>query len=248
MVTIRDTLAVDIVKKVTRKEIRDKFLLIDRVAVENVVHFLIALPFIGFPNYAHKGTDWKVLGECAEKLSLLFKLLSMYLYKDNYDESFCLSNEPQLMLIETGYSRERDMHACPMEIAFSENIAKLLAKKYCTGGIVDIPFTDIAREAYIVYLKLSSKTKKGFEKDLSKSNHFGGMFDVSVKIRSCGVPSFSVPGNCACLGENPDTFTYSRDMHSHNLDSTLQQMTMIVVVVAFWNKVLKPLYQESLSV
>jgi hypothetical protein len=66
-------------------------------------------------------------------------------------------------------------------------------------------------------------------------------------VRDSGVPQFSVPGNCACLGENPDTFSYSRGMYSHNLDSTLQQMTMLTAVVTFWNDVLKPLQEEIIT-
>lgn len=242
--TVKEILFDDIVTKVTRKEIIDEFLAIDRVKEGDVIRFAIKLPYIRFPNYGHKGIDWKNLGECAEKISLLLNLFNMYFVDKYHDKCFCLSDSPQLMLLATSYSKTRDMHACPMELGFSEEIAQKLAKKYQK----EMSIGDAICEAMLTYLNLSSKTKREFEKETkNQSMFYSGMFGVIAKVRDSGVPQFSVPGNCACLGENPDTFRYSRGMHSHNLDSTLQQMTMVVVVVTFWNKCLKPLYQESLS-
>lgn len=239
--TVRDTLVEDILKKVTRKEMLDGFAAIESVKEEGVVYFSIKLPFITFPNYAHKGIDWKTLGVCAEKISLLLYLFNMYLDDRIHEELFCLSNNPQLMIIATGYSKTREIHACPMELGFSEDIAQRLAKKYQKGASID----EAVHTATLVYLKLSSITKRDFEKDKKRFESMdGGMFDVVVKVRDSGVPQFSVPGSCACLGENPDTFKYSRYMHSHNLDSTLQQMTMLVAVIIFWDKVLRPLSKK----
>jgi hypothetical protein len=243
--TVRDTLVDDILQKVTRKEVLDNFLAIDRTREGKAVYFSVKLPFITFPNYAHKGIDWKSLGECAEKISVLLFLFNMYFNGKKSNEIFHLSNSPQLMLIATSYSKTRDMHACPMELGFCEAIATLLKETYKVETSIDTA----VHEAMMTYLKLSTKTKREFEKETkNKSVFYSGMFGVVSKVRDSGVPQFSVPGNCACLGENPDTFRYSRGMHSHNLDSTLQQMTMLVAVVTFWNEVLKPLQQEILSV
>lgn len=242
-ITIKKSLYDAMLEKVTREEFLSQLSFIERKEGDETLSFLIRLPFISFPNYAHKGINWEALGECSENMSLLLWLLHIYFGEKNLEESFFLSDEPQLVLIGTGYSRERDMHACPMEVGFSETISQLLAKKYQTETVIE----ESVREAFLVYLKLSSQTKRGFDKEIKQLVRYpGGMFDVTVKVRDSGVPQFAVPGNCACLGENPDEFRYSRDMHSHNLDSTLQQMTMLVAVVNFWNKTLKPLYRSSL--
>lgn len=241
-ITIKKSLWNEILKQ-TNEEILIRLSCIERKEENEIISFLIKLPFISFPNYAHKGIDWEVLGICSENISLLFWLLNLCFGEKDFEESFFLSHERQLVLIGTSYSKERVMHACSMEVGFSETISQLLAKKYQT----EISIEDAVREAFLVYLKLSSKTKRAFDKEIKQLVRYsGGMFDVTAKVRDSGVPQFSVPGNCACLGENPDTFSYSRDMHSHNLDSTLQQMTMLVAVVVFWNKTLKPLYQENL--
>jgi hypothetical protein len=130
-----------------------------------------------------------------------------------------------------------------MELGFCEVIATLLKETYKVETSIDTA----VHEAMLTYLKLSTKTKREFEKETkNKSIFYSGMFGVVAKVRDSGVPHFSVPGNCACLGENPDTFSYSRGIDSHNLDSTLQQMTMLVAVVTFWNKVLRPLYKDNL--
>ena len=241
-ITIKKSLHNALLEKVTREEFLSQLSFIERKEVNETVSFLIRFPFITFPNYAHKGIDWKVLGECSESISLLLWLLHLYFGNNDIEESFFLSDEPQLVLIGTGYSKERDMHACPMEVGFSETISQLLAKKYQT----ETHSKESAREAFLVYLKLSSRTKRAFDKEEKELGRYSaGMFGVTAYVRDSGVPQFSVPGNCACLGENPDTFRYSRDMHSHNLDTTLQQMTMLVAVVTFWNKTLKPLYRSS---
>jgi hypothetical protein len=242
--TVRDNLVDDIVEKVNRKEVIDTFLAIDRAREGKVVYFSVKLPIITFPNYAHKGIDWKSLGECAEKISTLLFLFNMYFDGKNSNEIFYLSNSPQLMIVSTGYSKTRDMHACPMELGFSEEIAQKLVKKYCKHTSIGTA----VHEAMTTYLKLSTKTKREFEKEIkNKSMFHSGMFGVVAMVRDSGVPQFSVPGNCACLGENPDTFSYSRGMYSHNLDSTLQQMTMLTAVVTFWNDVLKPLQEEIIT-
>lgn len=241
--TVRDTLVDDILVKVTRKEVLDTFLAIDRTREGRAVYFSVKLPFITFPNYAHKGIDWKSLRECAEKISILLFLFNMYFDGKKSNEIFHMSKSPQLIVIATSYYKTEDMHACPMELGFCEAIAVLLKETYKVETSIDAS----VHEAMLVYLKLTSKTKREFEKEKKYfKNSYRGMLGVIARVRDSGVPHFSVPGNCACLGENPDTFSYSRGVYSHNLDSTLQQMTMLVAVVTFWNKVLRPLYKDNL--
>lgn len=241
--TVKSALVDDILEKVTRKDLLDDFLAITRIKECDLTHFSVTLPFITFPNYAHKGVDWEVLGKCADEVRILFWLFNLYLSDDWFESSFKLSDTPQLMAVATQYSKERDMHACPMEVGFSEKIVQLLKEKFQNQTAVDTAIT----EGGGVYLKLTEKSKRSFLKEEEYlKRHYGGMSRVVAYVRDCGVPQFTVPGNCACLGANPDSFQDDRDMYSHNLDSTLQQMTMLVTVVTFWNTCLKPLYQESL--
>lgn len=240
--TVRRELVDDILVKVTRKELIDSLLAIARTEEGNIVDFSVTLPFITFPNYAHKGVDWEALGKCANEVRILFWLFNLYLSDDWFESSFKLSDMPQLMAIATQYSKDRDMHACPMEVGFSEKIAQLLKEKFEKQTTVDVAIN----EGGSVYLKLTEKTKRSFAKEKKYlKRHYGGMSRVVAYVRDSGVPQFSVPGNCACLGANPDSFQDERDMYSHNLDSTLQQMTMLVAVVTFWNEILKPLYREN---
>lgn len=236
--TVKKEVFQDIIENVTREEVIECFLGITRKEEGEFMYFYIYLPFITFPNYAHKGIDWEILGKSANEAQTLLFLLNTYFFSKEKNDSLYLSDNPQLMIIATIYSKTRDMHACPLELGFSEDIAKTMKRVYEK----ETHFEMIERESLLTYLKLSSKTKRSFEKEKERLvGSPGGMFGVIAMMRSCGIPQFSVPGNCACLGENPDTFSYSRDMFSHNLDSTLQQMTMLVAVVAFWNEVLKPL-------
>lgn len=241
--TIKSNLYKYILEYIKRKELINDLLAIKRIEEGDHVIFLIDLPYISLPNLSHKKLDWDALGLCVEKMSILLYIVNFYFYEP-LSEEFCLSKQPQLMIISSGYSKKREMHGCPLELGFCEHIAICLAKKY-TKEIDCISSIERAADSY---LRLSSVSKSEFEKERKNFvSVSGGMFGITVKVRDCGVPQFSVPGNCACLGENPETFRYSRDMFSHNLDSTLQQVTMIVAIITFWNDVLRPLYEENSS-
>ncbi len=212
--------------------------------VEGVVIFYINLPFIRYPNFSHKSTDWKSLCKCAEDMSFLFRLL-------NYpptdldlvgNHSYCLSEKTQLMTISTSHYSNDGFHSSPIEVGFSRKACELLV----TSFKQDTHFKECEESAHSVYFGLSSKTKSEFERSKKTFlKYSGGFMGITAMVRGGGTPHFVVPGNCACLGANPDRFKFDRDTHSHNMDSSLQQMSMLASLVTFWNKVLIPLQDGS---
>lgn len=229
---------------IKREEVMKDFSAITRDEVNGEVVFLVELPFIHFPNHAHKTTDWKKLRVCAEQIMLLFRLLNLFPKDEDLSrlDSFSLSDGIQLMAISTSYSSERGFHASPLEVGFSQKAHELLSEAYTC----DTHLEGCEKVACNTYFGLSTKTKREFEKERkSFLKYSGGFMGITAKVRGGGVPHFVVPGNCACLGANPDSFRYDRDLQSHNMDSSLQQMTMLASVFTFWNDVLQPLYEKK---
>ncbi len=243
--TISATLFNELTSFVNREEYKAVLNSLDKKEVDRLVCFYIHLPYITFPNYAHKKLDWGKLKNCSRQISILLQIINLYFskhFEGSLKPDIAISGYPQLMVIESGCAKEPGYHAHPIEVGFSEHVALLLKEKFPKGAVVEQAIV-AGSEAY---LRLTEETKKKYEKEkeyLLRST--GGMSRVTALVRDCGVPSFSVPGNCACLGENPDTFRYDRDMHSHNLDTSLQQITMLVTLISFWNDFLKPLYETS---
>lgn len=224
---------------VTRVEVRTDFLAIRREEGDRLVTFFVDLPFITYPNYAHKSLDRGILRSCAEQVSLLLYLFSHFSPEEG---SYFLSKDPQLLCVVTTYRSDTNFHACALEVGYSQDICKLLSKKYTQDTVIH----SCEESAFNMYYSLSSKRKREFEKaEKDFGEYRGGFMGITVVVRKGGVPHFVVPGNCACLGANPDEFKYQRDMYSHNLDTPLQQMTMLAAIVSFWNDVLRPLYLEG---
>lgn len=224
---------------VTQVEVRTDFLAIRREEGDQLVTFFVDLPFITYPNYAHKSLDWEILRSCAEQISLLLYLFN---HLSSEEGNFFLTKDPQLLCVETTYRSDTNFHACALEVGYSEDICNLLSKKY----IQDTVIHSCEESTFKMYYSLFSKRKREFEKAKKDFGKYrGGFMGITVKVRKGGVPHFVVPGNCACLGANPDEFKYQRDMYSHNLDTSLQQMTMLAAIVSFWNDVLKPHYLEG---
>lgn len=206
----------------------------------------VKLPFIEYPNVLHKKLDWDKLTLATIQLTALFSLLHFKRSEVKEDEGHYLSTDPQLLLIETGYiETEGLILASPMSIGFNKEVCEKLIGKYPP----ETHFPQCEEVMGRVYNRLSSTNRRRFlaeEKGYTPGNkRYMFMGSYSVKVRENGVPDFIVPGNCACLGANPDNFKYDFDMYSHNLDTPLQQMAMLAGVVSFWNTVLKPLMKEE---
>lgn len=238
--SFKEALYTFLLEEVTRLEFRKTdFETIE--VTEGIATLRVTLPFIPLPNYSHKKIEWEKLSECAEQIHLLLWLLNMTLSEKSVPEFF-LSENPQLMLIETSYSKNHDFHGHAINVGFSPNICEMLAKKYVEGERI----RKCEETSFRFYFGLSSKTKKEYEDAKKMHLKYGGNFNsIVASIRPGGTPHFIVPGNCACLGANPDEFVYDNEISSHNLDTSLQQMAMLSSLVSFWNEVLKPLHKMN---
>lgn len=226
---------------ITRGDIRSHFLLIPKTTSGDTVTLNISLPFITFPNLEHRKTDWRKLQKCAEQISLLFHLLNMGI-ESGETPDFFFGDELQLMTIATSYRRDTHFHACAIGVGFSKKARELLSKKYPSGARI----SECEKISAEHFYGLSLSRKNEFDRKINSNKNYGGRHNsINVSVRNGGVPHFIVPGDCACLGTNPDQFKHDGELNSHNLDTTLQQMAMLASLISFWNKVLMPLYEES---
>lgn len=212
---------------------------IPRTTVGDLCVFDIVLPFVDFSSTENKGLDWGNLVKCSKQLGVLFMLTNDILTEEEKNLDLCLSSNIQLMNITTVYRSDARFHACPMSVVFSKRAHDLLHENYTKDTVISL----CEEKALDFYFGLSADSKDDFTKNKTEYLEYGGgAFGVKAMVRYQGVPAFTVPGNCACLGANPDEFKYSRDIRSHNLDTSLQQMSMLASVVTLWNEVLRPLH------
>ena len=91
------------------------------------------------------------------------------------------------------------------------------------------------------YSGMACQTAEEREKMKKNFRKYGGSFtNTRALVRAGGTPHFIVPGNCARLGANPDDFRYSLEMYSRDIDSPLQQFSMLAGIISFWNEFLTP--------
>lgn len=238
---IKDALYKFFLESIQREEVLATFLAIQKTNDGEFAILSIVLPFIRFPNYTHKKTDWKKLSECAQQIRLLLSLLHA-MPKDKSTPDLFLSDRLQLMTLQTAYNKDSHFHACGINVGFCKTTRELLAQKYKTR----VNIKECEEIAFNFYFGLSSSSKREFEEYKRKYLSYGAEFtSINVSVRSGGTPHFIVPGNCACLGANPDEFKNGGDIYSHNLDTSLQQMTMLASLISFWNGVLRPLYSAT---
>src|SRR3989344_1658024 len=239
---IKDALFRYFLNLIKNQEILKPFLEIPRTTVGNLCIFNVVLPFIDFSSNENKDLDWEGLGKCAKQLGILFMLTNDILPEEEQTPDLCLSDDLQLMNITTVYRSDARFHACPMSVVFSERAYDLLRENYKKDTVLPL----CEEKALAFYFGLSSDSKEDFDQNKVDYMEFSGdAFGVRAMIRYQGVPSFTVPGDCACLGANPDDFKHSRDIRSHNLDTSLQQMAMLASVVTLWNEVLRPLHSAN---
>ncbi|MFZ2303393.1 MAG: hypothetical protein WAV98_01215 [Minisyncoccia bacterium] len=236
---IKETLYQHFLSLIKNEEILKRLLEIPRTTVGNLCVFRIALPFVDFSGNENKGLAWDNLAKCSKQLGILFMLTNDILTEEEQTPELCLSDDLQLMNITAVYRSDTRFHACPMSVVLSKRGYNLLRENYTKDTIIPL----CEEKALDFYFGMSSATKAEFDQSKEDYLRAGGVvFGVRAMIRYQGVPSFTVPGDCACLGANPDEFKYSRLVNSHNLDTPLQQMAMLASVVTLWNEVLKPLH------
>lgn len=206
------------------------------------VTFLISLPLITYPNRTHQKLNWRELKKASRTISFLLERCTFV--GDSFDgKEFCLSNSEQLLSVLTGYSERNGGHSLvSLELALSETAYQVLVNNYTR----DTSMSSVVQKMAETYYTLSSPRKKERDKWVAYEMRYqAGSSGCAAFIRNGGVPHFTVPGQCACLGQNPDEFKYSHELFPHNLDSVLQQITMLAGVVTFWNDILKPLISNQ---
>ena len=223
------------------EESEQRFLEIGTALYTDIVKFEFKLPFIPLPNRSHKKIDWDMLSKRAEQMSFLLEVLNFTEINGEDDRpNLYLSERPQLMSIATTCDMERSFTNCSIEVGFHQSAFDILVKE-CESDMV---VHEAEQRMFEFYSGMSLKTMK--EKVLQEKNFrkYGSMYiGICAKVRAGGIPHFIVPGSCACLGANPDDFKDSAELYSHNMDSPLQQLSMLVGVISLWNDFLTPRWQ-----
>lgn len=205
----------------------------DYKLVKDVVTVKIGLPFLkedSDTTNAPYALAHENAGKISRRLSSLFYILNIGI------EELTISNDPNknkifsddfyfegksqfyifnLVRYESGIGI---IH--PMDVHFFDKSLKF----FLENKRHDFPEArKIANSFYVKFLYKDSKKRREFLR------HSGDSFQAH--IRDCGTPHFSVAGNCACLGASPDDFSDLLFLNSHNLDSSLQQISMLAAVV-----------------
>jgi hypothetical protein len=232
------------VEKLSRREdLKKQLFAIEPVLSDATATFTVRLPFIPHPNYAHRKMDWEALEKKSEEMSLLLWLFN-YVEEQDHSPALWLSESPQLMAITTGYSKEPMFHNCPIGVGFHSAAVEVLREKGAEGMVVGPAEEQILK----FYTGLSCHTIREKMKTEKNFREYGASYTgIRAAVRPGGTPHFLVPGNCACLGANPDEFKRDYSMHSHNMDSPLQQLSMLAGLVSFWNDFLTPAWAARKS-
>jgi hypothetical protein len=176
--------------------------------------------------------DWERIGEASKKMELLLDIGNdLLLHVDA--PKLTLSDKKQLVVINT---RFRDNYDAYLWAGFSPHATDIMKAHDATQeSVLDKCKERMAR----TYFGLSCTTKKKLDDRKKLFSAPRTFFGVTALVRASGTPHFTVPGNCACLGANPDEFERDRDLTPHNIDTSLQQTAMLAGVVEFWNSYLR---------
>ena len=197
-----------------------------KVVDEKFATYRVDMPFITFPNYKHKKLDWDSVNRIACELETLFCVIDLVVREfsegsQNYLLAY-ISEESHHYWFDLGIADQY----CSIEVAFTEN---------AHARMRDCAYVSIRQAVEVVdlwYDKLTIRTKRSFErKAFRRSQPFGHTWTLVYVRAGYGVPQIQVPGNCACLGANPDDFKYDLTIIPHNLDHPWQLLLMLVAVV-----------------
>lgn len=242
-VTIRRALYNHLLERLSRGESERRFLEMRTALHTDVVKFEFGLPFISFPNRSHKKIDWDMLSKRAEQVVLLLRLLNFSkISGENYQSDLYLSERPQLMAIATGCNGGGGFPFpnFPIEVGFHQSAVDTLVK-VCKSDMGDMVVPGAERRIFEFYSGMSLATmKERVRRENTLRKYGSSSVGICAKVRAGGIPHFTVPGNCACLGANPDEFRDSAELYSHNMDSPLQQISMLAGLASFWNDFLLP--------
>ena len=223
-----------------REELKDMFCRMQSALYTDIATFDFVLPFIPSPNHLRKKADWETQQKRAREISFLLWILSSV--EPEGDSQLYLSEKPQLMAISTGCTQGGVFHGHPIEVGFHQSVFDILAAEGTNDTHVKEAEHAILR-FYSDLMYTNLREKAHFEAEFRR---YGASFThICAMLRAGGTPHFVVPGDCACLGTNPDVFKENLSIDSHNMDSALQQLSMLAGLVSFWNDFLTPRWQAK---
>ena len=191
-----------------------------------VMTFHYDLPFIDLKGGGKKQIGWEALNLQTERIGALFDMANFFFWKEHFQDGLALSADDQLLNIEVGQRGDYSHIA----VGFSP-----LAVRLMSGLQGEIQIPDGAEIAMTYYNRLSCKTKAEFDREMSRistgASYMSGATAYIRDSKNKHVPQFSVPGNCACMGNNPDDYKYESVVTPHNMDTSLQVMSMLAAVV-----------------
>jgi hypothetical protein len=199
---------------------------------KEVTTFTVPLPYIPLPNKKHKEMDWGSLGEASKKLELLLDLGNDLLLHEDASK-ITLSKKKQLVVINTRFRDDDDAFIWVGLSPYAKSIMK--ADDESRGTLLAKCRETMAK----TYFGLSCTSQREHQEQKRLFSLPGGFSGINAHVRDSGVPHFTVPGNCACLGANLDDFDLDGDLTPHNIDTSLQQISMFAGVVEFWNSYLR---------
>ena len=135
----------------------------------------------------------------------------------------------QLFSLETYYTNHTHFHACGMGVSVSPEAAEFL-DKYSKSAIPGVH--NAMKEHHLAF----------YPKDKKKGADYF-LHDLYGVIREEATLHFVTHGNCACLGRMPEKIRKDGGLYieSHNLDTTWQQLSMLVGVATTWRWVRRSL-------
>lgn len=170
---------------------------------------------------------------CVSDITLLFDLLN-YSFETRDVSGKYLSKQPQLVFLEC-YQSTNGLGSNSVEVGLNSKARKLLAHEYQKECRISGPEWSASQ-----YWSDFS-----YKKDHEPSSGTSTTNEIKIVIQGGGIPDITIPGDCACLGRHPKDFNRDGVLHSSNVNSPVQMLTMIISVISFWNEVLTPLYQKN---
>jgi hypothetical protein len=212
----------------------------------NKINLEVTLPYINYPNYIHGKLDRKKLDEVVTTFDELSNLFDMILQSKKIPIDMFLSNEPQLIFIESLFydgnqHRHINLGLSPRatEIIHMMNVDsmshKVREKLAKCGGIV-----------FGKHLKLIESRKPEYDRRINLFARSGGvMSGIAIEISSQGL-HFVVPGATRPSLSTQQFGQVNRNiLQSHDVDTSLNQITMLMLVIAFWNEALLPVHKST---
>lgn len=209
--TIRAALLEYILSMELRPEIIDRFLKIRKTTDQDRITFAIG--------ESCKKTTPEELRSWAIEINLLLSIFNFLSIKNEAPLDTLFNNKEQLIMMVSGVG-EGVIHAFPIGIGISARGREIIRQKYPQGGRLEV-CDEVTLKTWWQYASIPKKDR-----------HLYSTFCQSV-VRECGTPGFVVPGDCACLGNNPDKYWNSGDLSSHNMDTASQQLTMLATIITF---------------